>query len=110
MKYCARTVLGIGVALFAGTVFVCVVSFIAQLLYGHTAASALHFEAFMFVWILAWSWIVVAAWALRRMVTRAREGGITLDYIAGLTQSERDEFWKKHPLRVPRQRPLGRDS
>lgn len=78
--------------------FVCAVGFAAQILHGHSAASAAHFILFMFFWILIPCSAGISIYVIVKIRRRVRDAGATMDAFARMPKAERDEFEKRHGI------------
>lgn len=96
--FCLHQVGGLALVILAACLFVWIVGFFAELLYGVSALRALSFVIFMFTWTFAVALLVTSFAVLVRLTSRARKAGVSLDDLAGMSKVERGEFQKKHRI------------
>ncbi len=98
LSFCLHQIGGLALVILVASLFVWIVGFIAELLYGVSALRALSFVVFMFVWTFVVALLVTSVAVLISLTSRARKAGISLDDLAGMSKAERMEFQKKHGI------------
>jgi hypothetical protein len=95
-KYFARKVAAGAIAASVGGLFIGALRFLTQVLYGHPFLESLKPAAIYFLIAYLLIWISGSVAMIFGLLNKAKESGVTIDYISKLPVQERKDFEKQH--------------
>ncbi len=96
IKYFSFKVAVIAVASLIGGLFIGALRLLVQILYGHTFLESLKVAAVYSTIAYLVIWLSASVAGIFGLLKKAKEAGVTIDYVSKLPLQERKDFEKRH--------------